>query len=76
MVSGVNGALTLTAVKAVEVETKQEVDYVTMELHLAHTVLVFQKKDALAMTLVVQVSQNFNFHLDCSTSDKIKVDCV
>ena len=38
MVNGVNGALTLTAAKAVEVETKQEVDYVIMGLHLAHIV--------------------------------------
>ena len=63
MASGVNGALTLTAVKVVEVETKQEVDCVIMGLHLAHIVLVFQKKYVLVMTLVVQVSQNFNVYV-------------
>ena len=71
MVNGVNGALILTAVKAVEVETKQEVDYATMGLHLPHIVLGFQKKHALVMTWAAQVIKNFSFYLDCKTNDNL-----
>ena len=58
MVSGVNGALTLTAVKAVEVETKQEVESVLAKLHLKWELGVLDllnKRESVTL-IYVQVS--------------------